>query len=57
MEKLYIFSELSMWESDLLLQEYPQVPSQEVIDTIIEYSQSKEYFSPTLEKTILISVN
>ena len=42
---------------DLLLQEYPQVPSQKIIDTIIEYSQSKEYFSPTLEKTILISVN
>lgn len=57
MEKLYIFSKLSMWENDLLLEKFYEQPSQDVIDAIIDYSLVKEYYSYTLKKKISISLN
>ncbi|MGP1515067.1 MAG: hypothetical protein ACTTJH_03830 [Bacteroidales bacterium] len=57
MEKFYIFSELTMWENDLLMAEMEENPSRNVIDTIIDYSMEKEFYSKSLGKSIAISIN
>lgn len=58
MEKFYIFSKLSLWETDLQIEERKEVhPSEDVVDAIIEYSLSEEFYSPTLKEKIVISIN
>jgi len=57
MEKFYIFSKLSLWETDLLKEENKEHPSKDVVDAIIEYSLSEEFYSPTLKEKIAISIN
>ncbi len=57
MEQLYIFSKLSMWEADLLIEEKHLMPSAEIINAIIDYSLTKEIYSPTLKRNIVIGIN
>ena len=57
MEELYFFSELTMWENDLLLAEKNEQPSQKVIEALIDYSLTREIYSPTLNKNIAIGIN
>jgi hypothetical protein len=58
MEKFYIFSKLSLWETDLQIEERKEErPSEDVVDAIIKYSLSEEFYSPTLKEKIAISIN